>query len=464
MNLPPELGIFSRNMENFTSNKFKLEVQGSGASAKQGNIISVLLPENSIIDLKNLRMCFKMSAKAAGAEGISVIGDDARSVIQSLNVFINGVSVQQNMPEYSTLCHVLGLIDNNTNRQNSVDNVLTNGLMYSGNELTAPEQKDMVINTWRGFLGESNMRYMDTSLFGSVQIRITLAPPAAVVAPFCTVNKIGFEDVSGVSHSALDYELTDIYFTVECISLGMDYSRVLREMIERDGLLPINYREYYNYPLPNQSGTSFVNRFQLSTQSLNALYGVSRRSTYTNNDGLKPYNWASAPAPDTWKGAYKHTEALGGGAFSNAYYKFNSFTSEAAADKHLNTSMSWQWRVNNVNSPQYPATLLQAAADLISISDKHDVKRDFGNLISTFPDFKLSKCIIPLRLAFNDNISLTSGYNTRGVNSTMSLDVRNLNALTIQQSNSTGTYDNLVFASTTATLKVAPGKALAVSY
>ena len=54
MALPMELGVIARTMENFTSNRFKLEVQSSGASAKQGNIVSVLLPENSLIDLRVL--------------------------------------------------------------------------------------------------------------------------------------------------------------------------------------------------------------------------------------------------------------------------------------------------------------------------------------------------------------------------------------------------------------------------
>lgn len=461
MALPIELGVIARTMENYTSNRFKLEVQGSGASAKQGNIVSVLLPENSLIDLKSLRWCFRMTGKAAGAAGISIIGDDVRSVIQSVNVFINGVSVQQNMPEYNTLCHVLGLIDNNTNRENSVDNVLSNGLMYSGTSKTTPEDKDFVVDKWRGFLGESNMRYLDTSLFGSVQIRITLAPPAAAVAPYCSDGTLGFEDVSGVTFSALDYELHDLHFTIDCISLGMDYGRVLKEMVAREGVLPVNYREYYNYPLSNQSGTSFVNRFQLSTQSLNMLLSVNRRGDYAAGEGLKPYNFPTNPVV---KGAYKHDKALSSGAYTNAYYKFCSFTDEAAAKADLNTDMTYQWSVNNVSMPQFPSNLKQAVADLIYYADKCDTKRDFGNMVSTFEDFKLSKCIIPLRLSFNDNIALMSGYSTRGVNSTLSLSVRNLNQTAITQGSPNGTFDNLVFASTTATLRVAEGKALAVSY
>ena len=40
--IPPEFGIFVRNFENFTSNRFKLEAQ-SGTTGAPGNIVSVLL-------------------------------------------------------------------------------------------------------------------------------------------------------------------------------------------------------------------------------------------------------------------------------------------------------------------------------------------------------------------------------------------------------------------------------------
>ena len=473
MSLPAELGIFSRELENYTSNRFKLEIQGNSSSAKAGNIISVLLPENSIIDLHSLRMCFRMDSTAfaagsTGNAGMGIMGDDIRSIISSLNVFINGISVQQNMPEYNSLVKVLGLVDNNTNRKDTIDNVLSNGNMYSGDTKATPENRDFVIDKWRGFLQESNCRFLDTSLFGSVQIRVTLAAPAAVMSPYSLVGggtKLGFTDVSGISTSeggVANYELHDIYWTVDCISLGRDYGRMLREVMERDGVLPVNYREYYNYPLGNQSSTQFTNRFQLSSQSIDCLYGVTRRGDYADGYGLKPTDAQITAGTPLWAGAYLHDKAYTTGAYTNAYYKFCSFTDEAEASEGLNTDMTWNYRVNNVQYPQTPGTLLQAAADIAFIADKNDVKRDLGIIASTFPDFKLSKCIIPLRLSFNDNIALLSGYNSRGVNSTIDLTVKNMNAAAIAAAR--GSYENTIFAKTTATLKVAPGKSLAVSY
>ena len=459
--IPPEFGIFVRNFENFTSNRFKLEAQ-SGTTGAPGNIVSVLLPDNSIIDLKSLRFLFDLKGKDLGSEGYSVPGNDIRGVIQSLAVFINGVAVEQNMPDYNTLVRVLETAQNNTNRRGTVDNVLSNGIMYAGTTLTEAPHASYCIDQWRGFLGENTMRYIDTSLFGSIQIRITLAPGAAVVCPYSKNAPVGFSDISNcateIQAGNLSYELTNIHFTVDCISLGFDYGRMLREAQQNFGVLPVNYREYYNYPMANQSSTTYTNRFQLGTQSLNALYGITRPAKY-DLGGVQSKDYVAGSA-GTWAGATENTYAVGDTAFTNGYYTFPSLTDISTQNKaDLNGTFEYFWNCNNVQYPQTPGTAIQAAADLTFNSDKNDVKRDFGTLVTTMGDFKQSKFIVPLRLAFNDDVALMSGYNTRGINSSISLTVRNLDTTLANNG-----YVSQLFASTTATLRAEPGKALAISF
>tara|TARA_R100001443_G_scaffold79972_1_gene87057 strand:- start:5753 stop:7219 length:1467 start_codon:yes stop_codon:yes gene_type:complete len=488
MALPNELAVYAREMSNFTSNRFKIEVQGGGASAKAGNIISVLLPDNSIIDMHSLRMAFRAEMNqfngSDSAVGYSVLANDARSLIQSLAVFINGVAVQQNMPEYNTLCHVLGIADNNLNRQKTIDNILSNGLMEAGSDgsaLPAAPQGDYIIDKWRGALQENNMRFWDTSLLGSVQIRLTLAPAAAVVSPWCKTLAAGGDggaskniwDISN-NLSSQSYELKDIHFTIDAISLGVDYSQMLRDAISMNGALPIQYREYYSFPLTNITGTNYTNRFSLGCQSLNALYTVQRRKDYADGTGFDKADWAAAATPTRtstphWTGAYLNSEATGGsGSLIHPYYVFKSFTpTNTPNERQLNGDMTYQYSINNVSWPQTPATLTQAAADLTYFADKTDPKRDFGPLVSSMGEFKEAKCVLPVRLAFNDDIALLSGYNTRGINSTISVSVKGLtkaDGTGLNGFTAVGGIDVNTFASTSATLKAEPGKAIAVSY
>tara|TARA_R110001632_G_scaffold26395_2_gene71385 strand:- start:1240 stop:2586 length:1347 start_codon:yes stop_codon:yes gene_type:complete len=446
-------------MNNYSRNRFRLETTSTKTTLKPQDVITVSLPESALLDMKSFRMVFdaKSTKKVSGTE-IPVFPASMLSLIERIEVYINGVQVQQGCSQYNTVCHILNIGRGNNDHKDSAENISMKSHvddLTADGSLTAPD-KACVIDKWYGFLNETSTRFLDTSLLGQIQVRLTLAP-ATVMIPFDDTNSKGFAmDIStnGLPTTAdfpasLNYELSSLYFTIDSIVVDPIYSMTLRDQLSREEYIPINYKEYYTYTLGGQNINKYQNRFALSSSSIDKMYAVTRLNTYA--DGTQKALLVTA------QGGAAIQAGGGGDAHIAPYFAFTSLDEPSASSTDKNNDFTYTWSINNVQRPQYRAKLIEAATDLAYVNDKCG-DYSAGVLPTSFSNFKTAQCVISCVLSHPDTpISVKSGLDSRGINSQMVFDAQGLNTQEARKG-----YESMVVVETTASLRVTSGRSLGV--
>lgn len=458
--LPKNLAFMAQSMEGYSRNRFRLELTSS-STAKAGRILTVNLPENSLIDADSIRFFFDIDTvqfpdtaftyqAATTATAVGAIPADTSSLIKNVEVYINGVQVQQGSSEYHTIANILKLSRNNRANDESKERLVNHGRMIEtlagassnvcGNDLS------LVIDKWYGFLGERSTRFLPTDILGAIQIRITLAENAVLSPHLVNVASSGLSWTSDVgSNASIQYEVSEMYFTVDTISVDPIYAAAMRDMLSRNEFVPLNFKEYYTFSLDGQSGTKYTNRFSLAATSIDKMYAVQRDSDY-NKVGLKCTDLGTATTTET---------GHSGDRYVPKYFTFPVYDSKTGGK---NGTFRYQWAINNVNHPQYLARANEAMVDLSYMNDKNG-DNSMGHLVTSPTAFKEAQGVVGLTLCHPDQpLSVQSGYNSHGINSTISYSAQGLSNLP------TDGIQSLVVVETTAQLRIAAGKSLAVAH
>ena len=458
--LPKNLAFMAQQMEGYSRNRFRLELTSS-STAKSGRILTVNLPENSLIDMDSLRWFFDVDTisfadtnftykSATTSTAVGAIPADTNSLIKNVEVYINGVQVQQGSSEYHTIANILKLSRNNRANDESKDRLVNHGRMIEslagatsnvcGNDLS------VVVDKWYGFLGERSTRFLPTDILGAIQIRITLAEDAVLSPHLVNVASSGLSWTGDVgSNASIQYEVSEMYFTVDTISVDPIYSAAMRDMLSRNEFVPLNFKEYYTFSLDGQTGPKYTNRFSLAATSIDKMYAVQRKSNY-NTVGLK--------CTDLGAGSVNELGHSGDRYVPN-YFTFPLYDSETGGK---NGTFRYQWSVNNVNHFQYLARANEAMVDLSYMNDKIG-DNSVGHLVTSPASFKAAQGVVGLTLCHPDQpLSVQSGYNSHGINSTISYSAQGLSNVP-----SAG-IQSLVVGETTAQLRIAAGKALAIAH
>jgi hypothetical protein len=445
--LPPNLAFVAKQMSNYSRNRFRLETNSTKNVVTAGDVITVNLPESALLDMKSFRWVFEASSvpSTTDASNLSFFPSNMQSLIERVEIYINGVQVQNGCAQYNTLCQVLKLGRSNNDRNDSIENCLSKSHITdiadsAAGSASAPTNVSCVIDKWYGFLNETSTRFLDTSLLGQIQVRITLATEKVMI-PFRKAASKGYT-LTSVTFGAgeLNYILSKIYFTIDSLVVDPMYSMALRDQLAKNEFIPINYKEYYTYTLGSQKSDSYQNRFALSSGSIDKLYGITRPSEY-NTGNVAAITVTGATGTDSHVAKYFAFESL-----SESSYSGNA------------DDLKYQWSINNVAHPQYRAQLIEACADLAYINDKCGDYSD-GIMPTNFETFKTAQTVIPLVLNHPETpISVMSGYNSRGINSMMVLDVQGLDTGSFSSS-----YESMVIVETTAQLRASQGKSLATS-
>ena len=447
--LPPNLQIAAKQMSNYTRNRFRLETSSTKNELKAGDVITCNLPENALLDMKSFRLIGNASSTVKDTSNISMFPAGLESLVGSCEIFINGVQVQSTT-QYNTLARILKIGRDSNDRNNSTANILAKSHIVDVGDApqsaTAPDF-NFCIDKWIGFLNECSSRFLPTDLLGQISLKITLAPNSVMI-PFRKESSHGYTlDPSNpeVTLADLNYTLKDVHFTIDSLVVDPIYSQALRQqLISSEDAIAINYKDYYTFQM-NAVGTSYQNRFALSSGSIDKMYATQRKSTYAN--GLKAQLRRSAVV-----GADKHV---------GSYFVFEALTNSGAdADPYSGKpdDFRYQWKINNIAHPQYRAQLIEAAADLAYVNDKCSQDSN-GILPHDMTDFKETSCVIPLVLNHPETpISVRSGYNSMGINSVMVFD-----ATGVKENPATG-LESTVVVEVTSQLRVAQGKSLGVSH
>ena len=503
----------------FTRNRFRLENAGS-ASAGPGQMITVNIPSNSLVDMHSLKMhaTFKSSggtpyvaATAASrptANNASFfkpgLPNDMHHLIQRMTVSANGTSIQQGANEYNTIHSVKSTVDRTLDSNLSTHNCLSytnaqyqalkGGGFYGGSAdgTTAPNSDDFQNNTfyydgdrvgdtrdftlydWRGFFKDGSTRYLPTDLLGAVQIQLTLA--GAYILP---IVGVGPQKTSVTNFPDVSYTLDNIYWTIDTISVDQMYGQMLRKRIADSGSICLLYKEFYTFQnAADNAPTSVDQKWSLSTGSLDRIYTVMRDGEYASQFHVATVAAKTAAyrelghvgAHSHLLGGSKHFEYIVPGlqllghdatAEAKGLLDTTSFPFYAYDNDH---DVKYYFRINSVQHPQYEATPRDAIFDLAYASDS--INSRLGHTIASRAEWWNEKGIFTCPLNLTDGpLTLMSGYDSRGHSSYMEFHCNGLHPTGFKQKFAcpSGKINITTICETTSELRIGAGTALAVA-
>ena len=109
MALPSNLSFFMSRLQGVSTSHFKIFPQSSD-TASSGKIIRFELPNNSLVNMKNLRLFFNASTANTGTNKGGRLPNDISSLIERVAVYMGGVLVQNSFNQYNTLVHAKAAI------------------------------------------------------------------------------------------------------------------------------------------------------------------------------------------------------------------------------------------------------------------------------------------------------------------------------------------------------------------
>lgn len=449
--LPESVMYATSEVREVARNKFKLETVSSD-TAGPNRIITFNLPENSMIDMRSLKFFADIACEGSAAAGVATdevfgkLPGHISSMIARVEVYINGVQVQQGASEYNTIAQALRLGVSNIDKDNSIDRALSHSYITDDDK---NDDETICVGEWCGFLNELSTRYLNTGLLGQIQIRLTWAGNHVLV-PKQKAVPLGLDLTTVAAETnaqAIKFAVSNMYFTADTITLDPMYNALLRKRLESGGL-ELNYKEYYSFQLDGITGgtgaTSASTRFSLSSGCINRLYSIYRDMNYTS----------------VGKRSHLLPNAGGVAAYQSNGLRFRSYSGD---DKKVGNAR-WQYSVNNVKYPQYQASWIDGLADVGYAQDKVSHYNN-GTLITSKESYNDGKFVFPLLLELptGRGVSVQSGYNSRGINTQMVFQSQAQSIPTADQINS-GSISSFVIAETTAKLMIALGRDLAVQF
>lgn len=461
--LPENVRYMVDSMSMYSRNRFRLETV-SAETARAGRIITVNLPEGACLDLDSFRLHYDVSLSTTTVGAATCFAklpnDAAQSLIQRVEVNLNGVAIEQGSQEWNTVYQMKNLSEGSIPRTSSVNRAVSHALVESANN--AEPAESLVVQDWCGFLGERSTRFLSTDVWGQIQVRITLAPNSVLVPKIQGVpmeNALGSADAATAA-SQMSYDISNIFFTIDSVSLNPLYNEMLRQRLSSDEYLPLNYKEYYTFSLDNITSGASVPRFSLSSGCIDELMGVYRDSNYLTV-GVRAKQLADA--------------GVGTSAFIANYLRFRSFNNLAGVSALQDGALRYNWSVNNVQMPQYRATLTDALCDVNYVPDKIGMRGEGTNISSkdSFNDGKFL-CLQKLNHPTRYGCGVMSGFNSRGINTMMTWNVSGQAVPAADptvitnppgfNSQETGNLSAFVVVGTTAQVRAGVGKNIAVLF
>ena len=412
------------------------------------------LPQGTVIDLSSLKAFMKVQTQSPGTAGgagdvvYARLPADIATLFQNIQVLVNGVMINGSTNEYNSCHRMRKLCAGTVDRDQTVSKTVSHGSIVSDD---ANEQGDYCFNDWlhtlfAGGKEGASTRFLHTGLVGDIQLRLQFAGNNVLCGKQDGVSMTNnYTSADARTNAAqMTYSFSDIYFTVDAISMPPEYEVMLQKAVMM-APLEVDYEEAYSWNLNNITADAFENRFSLSSRSVNKLLAGVRDANYQTT-GIR----ASALV-----GNY-------GDALVSNYQRFRAYPDPPK-------TLQWNYTLNGQLHPNYPAELLEAAADCAYVEDKCGVSGK-GTLIGSTESFQDGMCVFPLRLdlpvADNGHPAsrLASGFDCRSTNSSMSFSVKGMSTPTADPaSGETAVRSCIVAAITQPKLMISPGKSVSVS-
>jgi len=469
--IPENVRYMVDSMSNYSTNTFRLETI-SASSAQAGRIITCNFPSSSLLDLESVRMHYDVvcsgpadpAAPVANEVYAKLPQNAAQSLIQRVEVSFNGIAAQQGCTQFNTAYNLKQLAKGSVPRNASVDRAVGGAEINTADPTPAAgtagvEAESLVVQDWLGLIGEHSCRFLATDLFGQIQLRCTLSPNSVLVPKvFGVAMGTGLANAAQVANAAaMTYTIDNIYFTVQSISLNMAYNKMLRERLEADSYLPLNYKEYYNFSQGNIATGSQTTRYSLSTGSLDKLYQTQRDSNF-QNVGVVPLSLPNA--------------AVGSPTFCANAFRFRSYNSwNANVNQKLAGNFRQRSSFNNIQQPQYLQDIMGCLCNVNYGQNKVGMGAE-GTMIGSRESFNdgrfLATTIMDHPTRYGCGVK--SGADSRGINSSLTYETSGQvipaagNPAVFPLDQNSGSVETFVLAETTAEVRVGVGKDITILF
>ena len=440
---PRNLQYLAKRLNGYSRSSVRLNTLNM-TTATPGQIITVDLPNNALVDLSTFTMYFR-----GATTGNCTFSKDIETVIERLEVEINGQLVGMGCNYYN---QVWKIVADTTFGEDAANRraILQNSTAVAAEPSAAQAATQYCIQNWLGFLGSVKPSVLDTALLGNVRVRITLAGTS------CLAKAAGVTTES--------YTLSDIFFGVDTLSIddGVFYS-MHQQFLSSGGVYELVYNNFYTFT--SVGGLTQSCKFSLSTQSLNRVWGTFLPQAQF------PLAQATAAGVDFGRGlaagSFIDTATGASTAFTRIGNAGAITWGTAAANQPTTYALSnWQFSINNVYQPTWRPTPEQAWPILLAgMNVAQDTLGGSSRLIKSLAAYQGAFWVAHVELEHGTD-DFISGVNTMGSIAQCSFDTSGtvtLGAAVGGGGSNPGTnLMCLCIAQTSATLRVGAGRQIEV--
>ena len=311
MSFNPNLSYYLDRLAGFSTNYFRLETQNQ-TSAVAGQIITLDLPDNSLLHLRSLKILCNVSTAGANT-GARLCPID--NLMDKVEISVGGIILSQGSNFQNVLLDAMVKMGQKECDPAQGHPELVRERHYDYTDITPLTTTDpeiystfpfpnFAMSNFLGFLDSVSPRIIDTSILPSLRVRITLAPNTVLasaptvqmadgsvlatrtittsgsdfVVP-ATTNTHGFAAGSQVNANAASatYSLSNIHAIIECCGLANEvYDNMIAAMMSQQGFIELPYKNYQSFQ-ETHTGTS---RFTVSSASIDRVWTTWRASDF----------------------------------------------------------------------------------------------------------------------------------------------------------------------------------------
>ena len=282
-NASPNLSYFLNRLQGFSTNYFRLESQNQ-TTATAGQIITIDLPDNSLLNLKSFKLLCKVSTEG-GTAGARLCPID--NLIEKVEISVGGIILSQGQNFTNVLLDAMvkmGQKQCDTAmghpemvRSKAYDYSGITALTTTGNEVysTFPFQ-NFAMSNFLGFIDSVAPSIIDTSILPSLRVRLTLAPNNVLASVESTALSSGevfttrnltvttshqFQIPGNTANSGFSggttlntnagnakYTVSEIHAVIEACGLANEtYDNMIAAMMNQQGSLELAYKNYQSF-------------------------------------------------------------------------------------------------------------------------------------------------------------------------------------------------------------------------
>jgi hypothetical protein len=315
--LPQGLLYRYKKISNISRQNMKFPPNNGQGEVWAGQKIIVTLPQNALVDLSTFTMDFKGYTQHNGTSSVGPLGycqsrffpRNTQSLIETLEIKIGG-QTRQLINNYGYIYNILNDFTTGTDATNknrigqNADPSCKYYYSKSGvrrrcgypvglisDPKSANDQDDYTIRNWIGFF-QGSTSIIDTSMFGQIDIEITLAPAGVLMlgkAPDSSTianvtdanSEIGIDipsvgtNTTTITAEGTSYKLSDISFNFVKYDLPRAVTDAMTAVLASGSVYQYWFPSYTSFMgQPVNGSKTGTTRISLSTSSLEMLIGT----------------------------------------------------------------------------------------------------------------------------------------------------------------------------------------------